>query len=153
MGRSGETALPAKRSTRRSLQSRDTCPAPADIPTTAPKANPFGALSQTEIDSVAAWLLSPSQGLNLTNTSSPTVSLSDNYIWHIDVFKPNKTDVIAYLDSNKTVSRYAQVSLIQGGLDVPIVAEYSVSLIDTSFLLVWALNYILGRPAAHLQQH
>lgn len=102
-----------------------------DIPTTAPKGNPFVALSQAEIDSVAAWLLSPFQGLNLTNTSSPTVSLSENYIWHIDVFKPNKTDVIAYLDANGTVPRYARVALIQGGLDVPIVAEYSVSLIRT----------------------
>jgi len=77
---------------------------------------------------VVEWLLSPSQGLNLTNTSSPTLSLSDNYIWRVDVFKPNKTDVLAYLDGNATaVPRYALVALIQGGLDEPIVAEYTVS--------------------------
>jgi primary-amine oxidase len=133
-GQSGGTSFTTKRSERRPLHARDTCPAPADIPTTAPKANPFVPFTQAEIDSVAEWLLSPSQGLNLTNTSSPTLSLSDNYIWRIDVFKPNKTDVLAYLDGNTTVPRYAHVALIQGGLDVPIVAEYSVSQIA-----VWVL--------------
>lgn len=114
------------------LKARDVCPAPVELSTTAPKPNPFVALSQDEIDAVGRWLLDPAQGLNLTDTSNPNVSLSDNYIWHVDVLKPNKTDVLSYLDGNGTVPRYAQVALIQGGLEVPIVAEYMVRTIDFS---------------------
>lgn len=114
------------------LKARDICPAPVEVSTTAPKANPFVALSQDEIDAVGRWLLSPAQGLNLTDASNPNVSLSDNYIWHIDVLKPNKTVVLSYLDGNGTVPRYAQVALIQGGLEVPIVAEYSVCMLGSA---------------------
>lgn len=80
------------------------------------------------MDDLAEWLLAPGQGLNLTSTSSPNISLSDNYIWHLDVLKPNKSDVLSYLDGNGTVPRYARVTLIEGGLEVPVVGEYSVSL-------------------------
>lgn len=127
----GEQPIPSRRYDAQ-LKARDVCPVPVDITTTAPKANPFIALSQDEIDAVGRWLLSPAQGLNLTDTSNPNVSLSDNYIWHIDVLKPNKTDVLSYLDGNGTVPRYAQVALIQGGLQVPIVAVYSVSLVKST---------------------
>lgn len=112
------------------LNKRDVCPVPVEVTTTAPKPNPFVALSQDEIDAVGRWLLSPAQGLNLTDTSNPNVSLSDNYIWHVDVLKPSKSDVLSYFDGNGNVPRYAQVALIQGGLEVPIVAEYSVSKLD-----------------------
>ncbi|KAK7191070.1 hypothetical protein DPSP01_007759 [Paraphaeosphaeria sporulosa] len=111
---------------RRSLQPRDSCPVPEDVAVVAPKANPFVSLSQDEIDSVAMWLHDPAQGLNLTNTSSATISLSDNYIWHVDVLKPNKSDVLSYLDASGVVPRYARVTLIEGGREVPIVGEYSV---------------------------
>lgn len=124
---SGATGYAQERSERRILKARDTCEVPVDIPVSAPKPNPFVALSQDEIDAVASWLLSPDQGLNLTNTSGPSISLSDNYIWHIDVLKPNKTDVLSYFDANGTIPRYARVALIQGGLDIPTVSEYSVS--------------------------
>lgn len=124
----GAKAFPPSPAERRSLHERQqTCAAPVDIEVTAPKANPFVALSQDEIDAVAAWLLAPAQGLNLTNSSDPKLALSDNYIWHIQALKPNKTDVLSYLDANGTVPRYARVALIQGGLKVPVVAEYSVS--------------------------
>jgi len=124
---SGATTYAQERPERRTLKTRDTCEVPVDIPVSAPKPNPFVALSQDEIDAVTSWLLSPDQGLNLTDTSNPSISLSDNYIWHVDVLKPNKTDIISYLDGNGTVPRYARVALIQGGLEVPTVSEYSVS--------------------------
>lgn len=115
---------------RRLLQPRNSCPVPEDVSVVAPKSNPFVTLSQDEIDGVAVWLLDPARGLNLTNTSSPTIALNDNYIWHIDVLKPNKSDVVSYLDANGTVPRYARVTLIEGGRKVPIVGEYSVCLIS-----------------------
>lgn len=129
--RFGENSVPSKRHDSQ-LKARDVCPVPVEITTTAPKPNPFVALSQDEIDAVGRWLLDPAQGLNLTDTSNPNVSLSDNYIWHVDVLKPNKTDVLSYLDGNGTVPRYAQVALIQGGLEVPIVAEYMVSVTNST---------------------
>lgn len=130
----GEKLIVSKRSNSQ-LKIRDECPVPVEISTTAPKSNPFVPFSQDEIDAVGRWLLSPAQGLNLTDTSNPNVSLSDNYIWHIDVLKPNKTDVLAYLDGDGTVPRYAQVALIQGGLKIPIVAEYSVSVTESALVL------------------
>lgn len=133
------------------IKARDVCPVPTQISTTAPKANPFVALSQDEIDAVGRWLLSPDQGLNLTDTNNPNVSLSDNYIWHIDILKPNKTDVLSYLDGDGTVPRHARVALIQGGLEVPVVAEYSVSLLNS--MLAMSANFYLGRPFAHLKRN
>ena len=124
--RGGQRHGSSSRPDRRSLQPRDICPVPVDIPAVAPKSNPFMSLSQDEIDNVAVWLLDPAQGLNLTNTSSPGIALNDNYIWHIESLKPNKSDVLSYLDSNGTVPRYARVTLIEGGCDVPVIGEYSV---------------------------
>lgn len=106
-----------------------TCPVPVDIPVEAPKPNPFKALTGDEIASVESWLMSTeSLGLNLTDLSSGTLALSDNYIAQIEVLKPNKTDVLSYLDCNGTVPRYARVVLNHGAHDPPTVSEYSVSL-------------------------
>lgn len=78
---------------------QDTCAAPVDIPTTAPKPNPFTALSGNEIDGIVEWLQdNEALGLNLTDRTNPDLSMSDNYIAHIEALKPNKTDVLSYLD-------------------------------------------------------
>lgn len=103
-----------------------TCPAPVDVPVEAPKPNPFKALSGEEIASVVSWLMAD-KSLNLTDVDSETLSLSDNYIAHIEALKPNKTDVVSYLDCNGTVPRYARVVLNQGAHDPPTVSEYFVS--------------------------
>jgi primary-amine oxidase len=92
----------------------------------APKPNPFKALSGEEIASVVSWLMAD-KALNLTNVDSETLSLSDNYIAHIEALKPNKTDVVSYLDCNGTVPRYARIVLNQGAHDPPTVSEYFVS--------------------------
>lgn len=78
---------------------------------------------------MATWLLENSAlGLNLTDHSNSTLlRMSDNYIAHIEALRPNKTDVLSYLDSNGTVPRYARVILNHGALEDPVVAEYSVS--------------------------
>ncbi|KAM0277445.1 hypothetical protein ACHAQH_005810 [Verticillium albo-atrum] len=122
--------VPPKPVGRRSIQNRDTCPAPEDVLVTAPKANPFTVLSIDEVESAVAWLSAPSPGLNLTNSSSPTLAMNDNYIAHIEALKPNKTDILSYLDGNGTVPRYARVVLNEGALNTPVVGEYYVSVKD-----------------------
>ncbi|VUC20205.1 unnamed protein product [Clonostachys rosea] len=110
---------------RRSASNLEACPAPKDIPVTAPKKNPFTSLTPSEIHSVATWLLEDkSLGLNLTNSSSPSLSLSDNYIAHIETLKPNKTDVLSYLDGNGTVPRHARIIINHGSGNPPTVSEY-----------------------------
>lgn len=105
-----------------------TCPVPVDIPVEAPRPNPFKALSGAEIDSVTSWLMTNNAlGLNLTDVESQALSLSDNYIAHIEVLKPNKTDVLSYFDYNGTVPRYARIVLSHGANNPPTVSEYFVS--------------------------
>lgn len=68
-------------------------------------------------------------GLNLSDhTDTTLLRMSDNYIAHIETLKPNKTDVLSYLDGNGTVPRYARVVLNHGAWEEPYVAEYSVSI-------------------------
>lgn len=116
----------ARSETLKTLISRDTCPAPEDILIDAPKPNPFGALEPEELASVLGWLTDYS-ALNLTNSSSPDLGLSDNYIAHVEILKPNKTDVLSYLYADGKVPRYARIILNHGAAEVPHVAEYSVS--------------------------
>ncbi|KAK8029243.1 hypothetical protein PG991_006299 [Apiospora marii] len=103
------------------------CPVPQDVSVTAPKGTPFVPLSQPELDSIVEWLGSSSLGLNLSDPSSPTLAMSDNYISHIEILKPNKTDVTSYLsgDSN-SVPRYARVVINEGAASVPGVVQYYV---------------------------
>lgn len=79
------------------------------------------------MDGVVAWLVDPGQGLNLTDTSSPNLSLSDTYIWYIDILKSNKSDILSYLDCNGAVPRYVRVPLIEGGRKVAIVGPLPIS--------------------------
>ena len=105
------------------------CPAPVDIPVNATKPNPFAKFTQADIDAIVAWLEAPARGLNLTNMSSPKLTQSDNYIWLVEELKPNKTDVLAYLDRNATAPpSYARVVINEGGKAIPDVTEYYVSL-------------------------
>ncbi|KAM0327066.1 hypothetical protein ACHAQA_006190 [Verticillium albo-atrum] len=134
---------PSKPVSRWSIQARDTCPVPEDVLVTAPKVNPFTALSPDEMESVVAWLTAPSLGLNLTNSSSPTLAMSDNYIAHIEALKPNKTDILSYLDGNGTVPRYARVVLNEGALETPVVGEYYVGPLPVScHTRILPLDYI-----------
>jgi primary-amine oxidase len=107
-----------------------TCLPPADVPVVAKKPSPFTPLSEIELDDVKAWLYSPEQNLNLTSTTSETLSQTDNYIWIIESLYPNKTDVLSYLDGNASMpDHYARVVINEGGKAVPDVSEYFVSFI------------------------
>lgn len=103
---------------------------PVTVYTTAAKPTPFHPLTLDEIDSIVEWVQAPERGLNLTDVTDPniTLAMSDNYIWHVETLKPNKTDVLAYLDGCGTkVPHYARVVINEGGKFVPIVTEYFVS--------------------------
>ncbi|KAK7416609.1 hypothetical protein QQX98_005080 [Neonectria punicea] len=53
--------------------------------------------------------------------------MSDNYISQLEILKPNKTDILNYLDGNGTkVPRYARVTLHEGAADVPGIVDYMV---------------------------
>jgi len=107
---------------------KETCPAPLDIAVRAALRSPFLPLSTEEITSVQAWLYQPEQGLNLTSSSSPTLTQTDNYIWIIEALYPNKTGILNYLDNNGELpARYARVVIQEGGKLVPDVSEYYVS--------------------------
>lgn len=85
-------------------------------------------LSQPELDSIVEWLGSSGLGLNLSDPSSPTLAMSDNYISHIETLKPNKTDVLDYLrGDSSSVPRYARVVINEGAATVPGVVQYYVS--------------------------
>lgn len=112
----------------RQSNANGTCPAPKDIPVRAAKASPFKPLTEVELSSITEWLYNPENGLNLTDSASETLSQTDNYIFTIEALFPNKTDVLAYLDGNKTSpERYARVVINEGGKLVPDVTDYWVS--------------------------
>ncbi|KAK8079437.1 hypothetical protein PG997_007255 [Apiospora hydei] len=103
------------------------CPLPQAMLVTAPRKTPFVPLSQPELDSIIEWLGSSSLGLNLSDPSSSTLAMSDNYINHIEILKPNKTDVTNYLSGNaSSVPRYARVVINEGAAKVPGVVQYYV---------------------------
>lgn len=104
----------------------DACPVPKVEEVEADLPSPFKPLTETELESIATWLQAPEQGLNLTDSTSPNLTISDNYIWHVEELKPNKTDVLAYLEEGKRVPRYARVVITEGGKEEPVVTEYSV---------------------------
>lgn len=109
-------------------RSIDSCGAPTYVPTTAGKPTPFFVFNETELQDITQWLLDPAQGLNLTDATSPNLTQTDNYIWYIEPLRPNKTDVLAYLDGNaSSPARYARVVMAEGGKAVPDMTEYFVS--------------------------
>lgn len=113
----------------RSISSRQaTCKSPVDVHTTAKIATPFKSFSDDEIEALTTWLFAPERGLNLTNASSPDLTLSDNYLYHIEPLLPNKTDILSYLDEGGPVPpTYARVVINEGGKAEPDATEYYVS--------------------------
>ncbi|KAK8011681.1 hypothetical protein PG990_010646, partial [Apiospora arundinis] len=111
----------------RRQDSASACPVPQDVTVTAPRGTPFVPLSQSELDSIVEWLGGSGLGLNLSDPSSPTLAMSDNYISHIEILKPNKTDVLSYLSGDSSsVPRYARVVINEGAATVPGVMQYYV---------------------------
>lgn len=112
----------------RKSQLDGTCTAPVDIPTTAKVPTPFKHFSEVELESIVKWLSAPEQGMNLTNPNSPDLKQTDNYLWLVEPLKPNKTDVLAYLDrGGPAPPSYAHIITVEGGRADPFVGDYWVS--------------------------
>ncbi|KAH7028197.1 copper amine oxidase [Microdochium trichocladiopsis] len=109
-----------------STASNGTCPAPVTEFTTAQVPSPFKPFNQDELDALVAWLHAPERNLNLTKAEDPNLAMSDNYIYHIEELKPNKTDVLAYLDNGIPMPRYARITMHEGAKQVPVVTDYFI---------------------------
>jgi primary-amine oxidase len=124
-------------SSKRLAPRQATCKAPVDVHTTAKIATPFKSFSDLEVEALTTWLFAPERGLNLTNASSPDLSISDNYLYHIEPLLPNKTDVLSYLDANGPAPpTYARVVVNEGGKAEPDATEYYVSIASGFHLIV-----------------
>ncbi|KXJ88365.1 copper amine oxidase [Microdochium bolleyi] len=106
-----------------------TCKVPSPLAaetTTAHKPTPFTLLTSEEVHSIVEWLFAPERALNLTDASLPELAMTDNYLRHIEELKPNKTDVLAYLDGGVPMPRFARVLIHEGAAAVPGVVDYYV---------------------------
>ncbi|KAI0342901.1 amine oxidase catalytic domain-containing protein [Trametopsis cervina] len=108
------------------------CAAPLP-PRASPPApvNLWASLTVDEAVSVHTWLSSPSRGLNLT--LSHEARMSDNSIYHIEVYRPSKADALAYLHApaaETLPTRYARVSIHHGARREeeggPVIKDYLV---------------------------
>ena len=101
-----ETAEPLKQCTPATPQAA-TPPAPVNL---------WASLTVPETVSITEWLSDPTRGLNLTSGASAV--LSDNFIFHIEVYRPPKASALRYLASPSTEAlpeRYARVTIHHGG--------------------------------------
>lgn len=103
-------------------------PQPAKPP--AP-VNLWASLTRDETVSIHDWLTHPSRGLNLIPADK--ASLTNNSIFHIEVFRPAKADALAYLEapSKETLpARYGRVSIHHGARPEaeggPVIKDYIV---------------------------
>lgn len=126
------------------------CPAPDVETTEADIATPFNPLSKDELEALVGWLYSPERELNLTDPWTRNLTVSDNYIYHIEDLKPNKTDVVVYFEEGTPVPRYARVVLVEGAKPEPVITEYFVSS-EISNAILPALLTVLGWPASCLR--
>ena len=95
--------------------------------------NLFASLTVPETVAIHEWVSSPLRNLNLT--AGDKASISDNYIYRIEAYRPAKKDAIAYLDDPNQTSppdRYAHVVVHHGGVSDPYVQDYLVGPIPTS---------------------
>ena len=115
-------------STRPLEQCAASLPPPAKPP--AP-VNLWASLTLVETVSIHKWLTDSARGLNLIPADK--AGLTDNSIFHIEVYRPAKAAALAYLESpnNQTLpSRYGRVSIhlgarpeAEGG---PVIKDYLV---------------------------
>lgn len=85
----------------------------------------FDDLSEQELKAVNDFMLN-NKALGLTTWEKATIDSS--YIFMIDLFLPNKGDVLQYLDhGSKKPKREAKVTVVRGNRNPPVVEEYVVS--------------------------
>ncbi|XP_065066376.1 diamine oxidase [copper-containing]-like [Rhopilema esculentum] len=106
------------------------CSSPYKQDTKLPKdPSVFQDLSPDELHAVRDYLMKQSS-LNLTAHGKST--MDSNFIYLIELYLPNKKDVLDYLDNNgKMPARRARVIIVNGGKSSPDVEEYLVSPLPT----------------------
>ncbi|KAI0091340.1 amine oxidase catalytic domain-containing protein [Irpex rosettiformis] len=116
----------------------DQCAASVPLPAKPPApVNLWASLTLDETVSIHKWLTDPARGLDLV--SADKANLSDNSIFHIEVYRPVKADALAYLESpsQETLpARYGRVSIhlgarpeAEGG---PVIKDYVVGPLPVS---------------------
>ncbi|KIJ20486.1 hypothetical protein PAXINDRAFT_7722 [Paxillus involutus ATCC 200175] len=87
--------------------------------------NPWTSLTIREIVQIQGWLNAPEQGLNLTLGD---IAPSDNHIYIIEAYYPQKSDVLNYLSSpsSSLPPRFARVVIHHGAALEPVVKNYLV---------------------------
>lgn len=86
-------------------------------------------LTPSEIQSVLTYLFTVE---SLALTSPDRIDLNSSFIFYIQLKRPAKADVLAYLDQNGTKPlREASVMIFRGDLETPVVAEYTVGVLPT----------------------
>ena len=84
----------------------------------------FDDLTSDELMAVNEFMLND-ETLGITPWKKATIDSS--YVYMIDLFLPNKTDVLQYLDrGSKKPVRKAKVTVVRGNRDPPLVEEYIV---------------------------
>ncbi|KAF4619282.1 hypothetical protein D9613_004722 [Agrocybe pediades] len=136
-------------------QDHNRCPSSDPLYAKAPAPiNPWAPLSVAETYAVEGWLFHPDRNLNLTHlvpssrdANSSTSKIASNVVYHIEAWYPPKKDVLAYLDAqakarkstNATVllprppARYARVTIHHGGWEVPVIKDYLVGPLHSSW--------------------
>lgn len=105
------------------------CPAPLPAAAKPPAPiNVWAPLTLQETTDINEWLFSPSRNLNLTRKVENS-ELSDNIVYLIESYAPNKADALAYLDDpsqNQLPQRYSRVTIHHGGVVIPVIKDYLV---------------------------
>ena len=93
--------------------------------------NLWSSLTVNETVIIHNWLNEPARGLNLT--SAETAALSDNIIFHIEAYRPSKSDALRYLESpseDNLPERYARVTIHHAARKTedggPVIKDYLV---------------------------
>ncbi|KAI0765133.1 amine oxidase catalytic domain-containing protein [Fomes fomentarius] len=110
------------------------CPSSLPPPARPPaRTNPFASLTIPETVAIDEWVSSATRDLNLTIGDKATIS--DNFIYRIEAYRPPKKDTVKYLDNPDTTSppdRYAHVVVHHGAASEPYVQDYLVGPIPVS---------------------
>ncbi|GJE94516.1 amine oxidase catalytic domain-containing protein [Phanerochaete sordida] len=93
--------------------------------------NIWSSLTVNDTTTIYRWLNEPSHDLNLTSPES--AALSDNFIYHIEAYRPSKSDALRYLESpedSNLPERYARATIHHG--TVPVIKDYLVGPLPVS---------------------
>ena len=128
----GSEPIELKFSPEPSFESLEQCPPPTPLPAIPPApVNLWASLTVEETGEITEWLLSPSKNLNLT--LGDRAQLSDDFIFHIEAYRPLKAEALRYLASpsdRNLPKKYARVTIHHGARNEenggPVIKDYVV---------------------------